>query len=55
MSEEFKKDIIDGRIIDWDKLSDEELESIRKNLKQKEQELLRKINKELELDENIEL
>ena len=52
MSEELKKDIIDGKIIDWNNLSDEELKKMKKQYEQKEKEILAKINKELEDDNN---
>lgn len=41
MESDLKKDIIDGRIIDWSKLSTEELKRM-------------KIDKELDLEENFE-
>ena len=44
MESDLKKDIIDGRIIDWSKLSKEE----------RENEIRMKIDKELDLEENLE-
>lgn len=51
MDEELKKDIIDGKIIDWSKLSQEELLAMKAKFKEREQELLKKINKELDSDD----
>ena len=52
MREELKRDIIDGRIIDWSKLSDEELKKMKKEYKEKEDELLKKIDEQLKEENN---
>ena len=49
-----KKDIIDGRIIDWSKLSTEELKRMKKAYEERENEIRMKIDKELDLEENLE-
>ena len=49
-----KKDIIDGRIIDWSKLSTEELKRMKKAYEERENEIRMKIDKELDLEENFE-
>ena len=51
MEKELKRDIVDGKIIDWSKLSQEELTAMKKELEKKEEKLLNKINKELNDDE----
>ncbi len=48
MSEELKKDIVDGKIIDWSKLSVKELQEMKSKFKEKEKNLLNQINKKLE-------
>lgn len=48
MNEELGTDIVDGKIIDWSKLSIEELETMKKKLEKKEKQILDKINSELE-------
>lgn len=52
MSEELKKDIVDGKIIDWSKLSVKELQEMKLKFKEKETKLLNQINKELADDES---
>ena len=51
MENELKRDIVDGKIIDWSKLSKEELISMKKELEKKEKNLINKIDKELNDDE----
>lgn len=48
---ELKKDIVDGKIIDWSKLSKEELLALKEQFKNKEKEILRKIDEELSADD----
>lgn len=48
MNDELKRDIIDGKIIDWRNLSLEELKKMKQECKQKEKDILDKINKTLE-------
>ena len=52
MREELKRDIIDGKIIDWRKLSVEELKKMKKEYKEKEEKLLKKINDMLKEENN---
>ena len=52
MREELKRDIVDGRIIDWSKLSVEELKKMKKKYKEKEEELLKKIDEQLKEENN---
>lgn len=52
MSEELKRDIVDGKIIDWSKLSVKELQEMKLKFKEKETNLLNQINKELADDES---
>ena len=52
MREELKRDIIDGKIIDWSKLSVEELKKMKKEYKEKEEKLLKKINDMLKEENN---
>lgn len=47
---ELKRDIIDGKIIDWSKLSKDELITLKDQFKKKEKGLLKKINDELSSD-----
>lgn len=54
MESDLKKDIIDGRIIDWSKLSTEELKRMKKAYEERENEIQMKIDKELDLEENFE-
>ncbi len=54
MESDLKKDIIDGRIIDWSKLSAEELKRMKKAYEERENEIRMKIDKELDLEENFE-
>lgn len=54
MEEEFGRDIIDGKIIDWSKLTNKELLEMRAKLKNKEKEILKEIEKELEKDNERE-
>ena len=49
MESDLKKDIIDGRIIDWSKLSAEELKRMKKAYEERENEIRMKIDKELDL------
>ena len=51
MDEELKRDIIDGKIIDWSKLSKKELEDMKAKFEKKEKDLLEKIDKELTNDD----
>ena len=48
MDDELGRDIVDGRIVDWSKMSVEELNKLRIKIKEKEIEIRNKINKELE-------
>lgn len=48
MSEELRKDIVDGKIVDWQKLEVSELEKMKEKLQAKEKEILAKIDEELE-------
>ena len=52
MSEELKRDIIDGRIIDWNKLSIDELKKMKKEYEEKEKMLLKKIDEQLKENNN---
>ena len=54
MESDLKKDIIDGRIIDWSKLSTEELKRMKEAYEERENETRMKIDKELDLEENFE-
>ena len=54
MESDLKKDIIDGRIIDWSKLSTEELKRMKKAYEERENVIRMKIDKELDLEENFE-
>lgn len=45
MSDGLGKDIIDGRIIDWSKLTTEDLEKMKKVYEEKENEILKKLIK----------
>lgn len=54
MESDLKKDIIDGRIIDWSKLNTEELKRMKKAYEERENEIRMKIDKELDLEENFE-
>ena len=51
MEEELKRDIIDGKIIDWSKLSKKELSDMKEKFEKKEKDLLEKIDKELTNDD----
>lgn len=51
MEDELKKDIIDGKIIDWSKLSPEELMKMKAEYQKKEKDLLKKIDNELKKDQ----
>lgn len=51
MSDGLGKDIIDGRIIDWSKLTTEDLEKMKKVYEGKENEILKKIDQELKRKE----
>lgn len=51
MSDGLGKDIIDGRIIDWSKLTTEDLEKMKKVYEEKENEILKKIDQELKRKE----
>ncbi len=44
MEEEFKREIIDGQIVDLSKMSIEDLKKLQKKLKQEEKEILKKID-----------
>lgn len=50
MSDELKRDVIDGKIIDWSKLSQKKLLEMKNTYQQKEKELLEKINARLSED-----
>ena len=54
MESDLKKDIIDGRIIDWSKLSTEELKRMKKAYEERENAIRMNIDKELDLEENFE-
>ncbi len=45
-------DIIDGKIINWDDLTQEQLKELKLKYEKKQKEILAKIEKELKLDEN---
>lgn len=49
MDEKFGIDIIDGKIINWDKLTDEELEKLQKELEEKEDKIRKEINELLNI------
>ncbi len=49
MDEKFGTIVVDGKIIDLDKTSIEELEKIREKLKSEEEEIRREIDKLLEI------
>lgn len=49
---ELKRDIIDGKIIDWSKLSKDELIALKEQFKKKEEGLLKKINEELSAEDD---
>ena len=51
MSDGLGKDIIDGRIIDWSKLTTEDLEKMKEVYEEKENEILKKIDQELKRKE----
>ena len=51
MESDLKKDIIDGRIIDWSKLSTEEIKRMKKAYEERENKIRMKIDKELDLEE----
>ncbi len=52
MEEELGKDIVDGKIVDFSKMSIEELREMKEKLKKQEKAILDKINKELEQDDD---
>ncbi len=52
MSDDLGRDIVDGSIINWSKLSKEELENIIDVYKQKEKETLEKVDKELSMEDD---
>lgn len=54
MESDLKKDIIDGRIIDWSKLRAEELKRMKKAYEERENKIRMKIDKELDLEGNFE-
>ena len=54
MESDLKKDIIDGRLIDWSKLSTEELKRMKKAYEERENKIRMEIDKELDLEENFE-
>lgn len=55
MESDLRKDIIDGRIIDWSKLSVEELKRMKRAYEERENKIRMKIDKELEdSEENFE-
>lgn len=43
MEETFNTDIIDGKVINWDKLSTEEISKIKNQAEKKENEIIEKI------------
>ncbi len=45
MEETLKTDIIDGKMINWEKLSNEEINELRQNAENKEQEIIGNIFK----------
>ena len=49
-----EKLVYDGRIIDLDSLSKEELEELEKKLMSKEDELVEKLNKKLHIEDDNE-
>ena len=54
MSDELKKDIVDGRIINWENLSLNQLKDMKEEYKKKEKEILAKIDKELKKEDDDE-
>ncbi len=54
MESDLKKDIIDGKIIDWSKLSTEELKRMKEEYEKKESKIRMKINEELAVTEDSE-
>ena len=53
MDDELKTDIIDGELIDWSKLSSEELVNLKNKLQKKEQAIVAQIDNLLETDDKI--
>lgn len=58
MEDKLGSDMIDGKFVDWDNMTQEELQKMKLKYKKREEEILRKINEELKLksdkdDENI--
>ena len=51
MDNDQKKDIIDGKIVNWDNLSLKELEEIREKVNKNIHELLKQIDKEVSIEE----
>lgn len=51
MGQESKRDIIDGQIVNWDDMNIEDMEKLRDRLRQREKEIIEKINKHLEQQE----
>ena len=55
MEEDLGTDIVDGKIINWNNLTVEELKKMKSQYEEKERQILKKIDKELnkEDDDNI--
>ena len=50
MEDKLGSDMIDGKFVDWDNMTQEELQKMKLKYKKREEEILRKINEELKLD-----
>ena len=58
MEDKLGSDMIDGKFVDWDNMTQEELKKMKLEYEKKQKEILRKINEELKLksgndDDNI--
>lgn len=58
MEDKLGIDMIDGKFVDWDNMTQEELKEMKLKYEKKQKEILRKINEELKLksgndDDNI--
>lgn len=50
MEDKLGSDMIDGKFVDWDNMTQEELKKMKLEYEKKQKEILRKINEELKLD-----
>lgn len=50
MEDKLGIDMIDGKFVDWDNMTQEELKEMKLKYEKKQKEILRKINEELKLD-----